>query len=127
MNWRIALNRLILIVLVIVAIYSFTRIAPSLTKPETPYALLYYYQPGCPACDKIEPTIDALEERYAGCVTVRRLNLQWARSSGVRATPTILLVDSKGEEIARWVGVQPMRNFTGKLDSLCKKEKLLDG
>ena len=118
---RIIINWTILIAILIVVGLALTRVAPSFTQPDTPYALLYYYQPGCPACDKIGPTMDTLEERYAGCVTVRRLNVQWHRAPNVRATPTVLLVDSEGKEIARWVGARPLRDFTGRINLLCKE------
>jgi len=117
---RIIINWTILIAILIVVGLALTRVAPSFTQPDTPYALLYYYQAGCPACDKIEPTIDALEKRYAGCITVRRLNVQWHRAPSVRATPTVLLVDGGGKEIARWVGARPLRDFTRRIDPLCQ-------
>lgn len=121
MSRRIILNWAILIVSLVVLGSVFTRFVPDWVQPGTPYALLYYYQPGCPACDEIEPTIDVLEERYAGCVTVRRLNVQWRRAPNVRGVPTSLLVDSEGEEIARWVGVVLLRDFTRRIEPLCQK------
>jgi thioredoxin-like negative regulator of GroEL len=120
MSWRIIRNWAILIVILAIGALSLAKVTPSLTQPDTPYALLYYYQAGCPACDEIEPTIDALEARHTGCVTVRRLNVQWRRADNVRATPTVLLVDSEGEEIARWVGAVPLRDFTRRIDPLCQ-------
>ena len=122
MNRRIIINWAILILCLVALALMLARtelIIP--TQPDTPYALLYYYQPWCPACDEIEPVIDALEERYAGCATVRRLNVQWRRSDSVRGTPTVLLVDSEGEEIARWVGAQPQRVFTERIGPLCQR------
>lgn len=118
---RIIINWIILIAVLIAGALALTKVAPSFTRPDTPYALLYYYQAGCPACDEIEPTIDTLEEQYTGCVTVRRLNVQWRRAPNIRGTPTVLLVDDEGEEIARWVGPVPLRDFTRRIDPLCQK------
>lgn len=116
MNW------VVLLVLVGVGALTLPRATTKFKRPETPYVLFYYYQFGCPACDEMEPTIDALKEKYAGCVTVKRRNLQWMRGHSVTATPTVVLENEDGTEMKRWIGTRPLRVFIQRIDPLCAKE-----
>ncbi|MGZ4902437.1 MAG: thioredoxin family protein [Halobacteriota archaeon] len=72
---------------------------------------MFFYRPTCPKCQATEPYINQLQGRYAGKVTVQRLNdddpINADQISHYRVTevPTVLLVKN-GVEVRRWIGQQ---------------------
>jgi len=73
--------------------------------------LMFFYRPTCPKCQATEPYINQLQGRYAGKVTVQRLNDDDPASADlisqyrITEVPTVLLVKN-GVEVHRWIGQQ---------------------
>lgn len=72
--------------------------------------LLEFQSPYCIACIAIKPTIDALEEEFAGQLIVLRINaqeqagMQLAPVYGFQYTPTFVFFDADGNESWRLIG-----------------------
>lgn len=73
----------------------------------------------CAPCVTLKPTIDRLEERYRGQVTVLTLdadsNLETVTRFGVRSLPTVLVFD-RGIVVDRQVGAQSFPTYATLLD-----------
>jgi thioredoxin 1 len=80
----------------------------------------------CPPCRVLAPTISLLAEKYSGSVTVCKVNVDRvpavAQRYGVRAIPTVLIIQN-GNEIKRFVGLQPETKYVALLDKLIGKDK----
>jgi thioredoxin 1 len=80
----------------------------------------------CPPCRILAPTISSLADRYAGKVTVCKVDLDRAptvaRRYSVNAIPTVLIIKS-GKEIKRLIGLQSETEYTTLLDKLVDKDK----
>jgi len=80
----------------------------------------------CPPCTILAPTISSLAERYAGRVTVCKVNVDRvpavAQRYGVRAIPTVLIIKN-GKEVKRFVGLRPETEYVALLDKLVDKDK----
>ncbi len=63
----------------------------------------------CPPCRRLEPLLAAIADRYAGQVTVRRIDTDAAPALiaryGLRSVPTLIAFGADGE-VARLVGLQ---------------------
>lgn len=86
-------------------------LAPPLGGPSARPRLVEFYAPGCPACDRARPSVEALRRDCAG----RRLeiveldatdprNSEVARRHRVTAVPTFVMLGPAGEEEGRLVG-----------------------
>jgi len=80
----------------------------------------------CPPCRVLAPTISSLADKYAGRVTVCKVDVDQAptvaQRYGVRAIPTVLIMKN-GKEIARLVGLQPKTRYVALLDKLTNESK----
>jgi len=80
----------------------------------------------CPPCRILAPTISSLAEKYAGRVTVCKVNVDHApavaQRYGVRAIPTVLFIKN-GKEVNRMIGLQPKAEYVALLDRLVGKDK----
>ena len=96
---------------------------------ERPHTLILFARASCGACDKAQPFLAQLDEFFerraplvaAGGPETRNEDSDFARSLGVResdiktapaglrvrATPTLLLVNQRGQILAAWEGVGP--------------------
>lgn len=88
--------------------------------------LVNLFSDRCPPCRVLAPTISSLADRYAGKVTVCKVNVDRtpaiAEQYAVRATPTVLIVNN-GREIERLVGLQPETLYVALLDKLVSEDK----
>lgn len=70
-----------------------------------------FWAPWCGPCKAMKPTIDALEAKMAGQLTVRRVNVddepQLAEQLGIKAIPTLVLVKPGQGEVMRLIGAKP--------------------
>lgn len=93
--------------------------------------MLYFWQPGCPACRRMKETTfadRAIEERTSRRFIAVALNifgereLQWtdgrtmrekelARELKIRGTPTVVFLDEKGAVVLREVGYRAPEGF----------------
>lgn len=73
----------------------------------------------CAPCVTLKPTIERLEERYRGAVTVLTLdadtNLETVTRFGVRSLPTVLCFD-RGILVDRQVGAQSYQTYAAMVD-----------
>lgn len=80
----------------------------------------------CPPCRILAPTISSLADKYAGKVTVCKVDVDQApavaQQYGVSAIPTVLIINN-GKEIKRLVGLQPETEYAAVLDNLIGKDK----
>jgi thioredoxin-related protein len=97
--------------------------------------MLYFWQPGCPACRKMkgitlaEPGIVGQTRKHFVPVALNvfgEREAQWtdgrtmrekelARALGIRGTPTLVFLDEKGAIVARRVGYLPPESFAAAL------------
>jgi thioredoxin 1 len=80
----------------------------------------------CPPCRVLAPTISSLADRYAGKVTVCKVDVDRApavaQRYGVSVIPTVLITNN-GKEIKRLVGLKPEAEYVALLDKLAGKVK----
>jgi len=80
----------------------------------------------CPPCKVLAPTISSLCDKYAGRVTVCKVNLDRvptiAQQYKVVAIPTVLIINN-GKEVTRLVGLRPEREYAAILDKLLDQDE----
>ena len=90
------------------------------TSAQKP-VLLDFTASWCPPCQRLAPVIDRLAEKYAGKVTVGKVDVDEsqdiARKYGIESVPTILFFNG-GELVDTVQGYQPESVFVAKLDDL---------
>lgn len=71
--------------------------------------LLKFYSPGCQPCKGLSMTIDGAKSDGLITIPVEPINIEedidTALQYGVRAVPTLVLVDEDGNEIKKSVGL----------------------
>ena len=87
-------------------------------KSDVP-VLVDFWAPWCGPCRVVGPTLDRIAERYAGRVTVAKVNVDenpaTSMEYGIRSIPTIALF-SGGEVVSGVTGVAPEAHFAAMLD-----------
>jgi len=80
----------------------------------------------CPPCRALAPTISSLADRYAGRVSVCKVDVDRvplvAQRYGVRAIPTVLIIKN-GKEVKWFVGLQSETEYVALLDKLIGKAR----
>ncbi len=80
----------------------------------------------CPPCRILAPTISSLADKYAGRVTVCKVDVDRApvvaQRYSVSAIPTVLIIKN-GKEVKRLVGLQPETKYVDVLDKLVSEGK----
>jgi len=80
----------------------------------------------CPPCKVLAPTISSLADRYAGKVTVCKVDVDRVpsvvRQYRVMAIPTVLIIQN-GKEVGRLVGLRPETEYVAVLDKLVGEDK----
>jgi thioredoxin 1 len=80
----------------------------------------------CPPCRILAPTISSLADKYAGRVTVCKVDVDRApavaQRYGVSAIPTVLIINNS-KEVKRLVGLQPETEYVAVLDKLVGEDK----
>lgn len=73
--------------------------------------LINFEASGCTACGFMLPVLQALEEEFGAEAEFLALSMNrvpvLARRMGIAATPTQVMVDAEGKEVARHVGILP--------------------
>lgn len=89
---------------------SFKEEGPSVFEKGGRVTIIDLYAPRCPACRKVAPVLEEIEQEYAGQVTVLYCNVdepenhRIAQQYKVRAIPTLVFLDANGEQYAKHVG-----------------------
>jgi len=72
----------------------------------------------CPPCKQLKPTIEALKKEYEGKIEVRSIdtdqNKELAQKFNITAIPTLVFLDTKGNELSRIVGLVPRESIVGR-------------
>ena len=72
----------------------------------------------CPPCKELKPTIEALEKEYEGRIEIRSINVdenkELAQKFEVKAIPTLVFLDAKGNELSRIVGLTQKDTIVGR-------------
>jgi len=80
----------------------------------------------CPPCSVLAPIISSLADKYAGNVTVCKVDVDRApaiaEQYGVKAIPTVLIIKN-GKEVNCLVGLQSETEYITLLDKLVDKDK----
>ena len=81
-------------------------------------ALVDFWAGWCMPCKMLTPVIEELAEKYDGAVTVAKVDVEQESALAARyrvmSIPTVILfVD--GQEVKRFVGVQPIETYEAAL------------
>ncbi len=81
--------------------------------PDGLPALVEFYRPDCPVCQRMEPVVQRIFERCDGNkVTLRKVDLsrpenrQYITTYRILGVPTFILFDTERNEVARLIGAQ---------------------
>ncbi len=86
--------------------------------------LVWFHADWCHVCQQVKPEVVNLGEAFDGKIKIVRLNVDYAENKpalqryGVRATPTFVLIDAKGQvrgNVPGWPGYEA---FFGAFDQL---------
>ncbi len=87
--------------------------------------LLDFYADWCGPCKRLAPIVEALEEDYKDRVEFRRINVdddqELAAAFGVESIPTLVYLNSEGQEVNRTVGLVDVTVIEKDLLELVKK------
>lgn len=104
------------------------------TKKYDKITLLKFSAPWCPACIRLKsetmnkPQVQALLKK----VNLVEINIDLVENEkisdqyGVKAIPTVILVNEQGEELKRWLDYQPVKSFTPELAAALKETQSIN-
>ena len=88
------------------------------TSEKAPLHFIQFYDPECPFCQAMEPTVDKLRTEYEPKIDKFEIidvstdeGLAQAEEFGVFITPTFVLLDAEGTEIDRVQGAATEENM----------------
>lgn len=94
------------------------RFAEDVIGADVP-VLVDFWGDHCPACRQLSPVLQQLASAYGDRLRIRKIhaaeNPRTTARYGVRAMPTVLLF-SKGEVAAQWVGARPKAAFVEAIE-----------
>lgn len=93
------------------------------TEEKAPLHFIEFFDPECPFCNAMKPTIENLQAEYAGRIYKFELidvstaeGLAQADEFGVFITPTFVLLDADGNELDRLAGAASEENMIKFID-----------
>lgn len=115
------MKRFVIAVLVVAAAASLaTGLAAcdSGTSEKTPLHFVQFYDPKCPFCQAMEPTVEKLRKEYEPKIDKFEIidistdeGMAQAEEFGVFITPTFVLLDAEGNELDRVSGAATEENM----------------
>ena len=92
--------------------------------------LVDLFSNNCPPCRVLAPVISSLADRYAGSVTVCKVDVDRipaiAQRYRVMAIPTVLIINN-GKEVKRLVGLKTGAEYIAILDKLVENSRSISG
>ncbi len=95
--------------------------AQAQAQPETPTnlpKLWDFWATWCPPCKQLTPIVEALASEYAGKIEIKSINVDenrdLAQKFEIKAIPTLVFLDAKGNELSRIVGLVPRDTIVGR-------------
>lgn len=83
--------------------------------------LVDFWAEWCMPCRMLAPVIEQLDEKYAGQISVAKVNIdeqmELASRYRVRSIPTVIIFKN-GQPVDTVVGLRPLEAYTKTLDSL---------
>ncbi|MHB1136019.1 MAG: thioredoxin family protein [Coriobacteriia bacterium] len=93
------------------------------TEEKAPLHFIQFFDPNCPFCQAMEPTVEKLQNEYAGRIYKFEIidvstteGLADADEYGVFITPTFVLLDADGNELDRLAGAASEENMMKFID-----------
>jgi len=93
------------------------------TEEKAPLHFVQFYDPECPFCQAMEPTVESLREEYEPRIEKFEIidvstteGLAQADEFGVFITPTFVLLDMDGNELDRVQGAATEENMVKFID-----------
>lgn len=93
------------------------------TEEKAPLHFIQFFDPECPFCKEMEPTMASLQKEYAGRIYKFEIidvstteGLAQADEFGVFITPTFVLLDVDGNEVDRLAGAASKENMIKFID-----------
>ncbi len=93
------------------------------TEEKAPLHFIEFFDPDCPFCQAMEPTIEKLQDEYSGRIYKFEIvdvstteGLAQADEFGVFITPTFVLLDAEGNELDRLAGAASEENMFKFID-----------
>lgn len=114
--------------------YDRTVAADASAKKYDKVTLLKFSAPWCPACIRLKsetmskPQVKALLKK----VNLEEINIDLVENEkisdqyGVKAIPTVILVNEQGEELKRWLDYQPVKTFAPELQAALKETQTVN-
>lgn len=87
--------------------------------PAQPLPKLWdFWATWCPPCKELTPTVEALGKEHEGKIEVKSINVdenkELAQKFEIKAIPTLVFLDAKGNELSRIVGLVPRDTIVGR-------------
>lgn len=115
------MRRLVIVVLVIAAAASLAAglsACDNGTSGKAPLHFVQFYDPKCPFCQAMEPTVEKLRQEYESKIEKFEIidistdaGMAQAEEFGVFITPTFVLLDTDGNELDRVSGAATEENM----------------
>lgn len=87
--------------------------------------LLDFYADWCGPCKRLAPIVETMEKDYNDRVEFRRINIdenqELAAAFGIESIPTLVYLNSEGQEVNRTVGLVGVADIERALHELLKK------
>lgn len=85
-------------------------------------ALVDFWAEWCMPCKMLAPAIEELAKEYEGKVVVGKVdtdnNRDISMKFGISAIPTVIIFNTEGEMVKKFVGLQQKSDFKAALDEL---------
>lgn len=120
---RLALALIVFGLLVVVALGTTACDGTGKVEEKAPLHFVQFYDPDCPFCQAMEPTVEKLRKEYEPRIEKFEIidvstteGLAKADEFGVFITPTFVLLDMEGNELDRVQGAATEENMIKFID-----------